>query len=100
MSKVSRQHPAFSFAHPQMFGAEDTGDIGSRAVSLADAGGKVMCHTWSLVLSEAPCALQISAHLWLQPDHGSTAWVPSRAWEHTQAPGSAKGCPGLCPVMS
>lgn len=57
MSKVSRQHPAFSFAHPQMFGVEDTVDIGSRAISLAAAGGKVMvtpghwCSLRHLVLS-------------------------------------------------
>lgn len=46
MSKVRRQNPAFSFAHPQIFGDEDTGDIGSSAIILADAGGKVLCHTW------------------------------------------------------
>lgn len=57
MSKVSRQHPAFLFACPQMFGVEDTDDIASRVISLADARGKVMCHIWSLVnfTSLHPC---------------------------------------------
>lgn len=99
MSKVSRQHPTFSFAHAQVFGVEDTGGIGSRAISLADAGGQMMCHSWSLVLSGAPRALHSSAKpsLWLQPEHGSVPRAPSVARElpgHTQASGRPKGCPG------
>lgn len=40
-----------------MSGVEDTDDIGSRVISLADATGKVMCHIWSLVhfTSLHPC---------------------------------------------
>lgn len=103
MNEVSRQHPAFSFAQPQTFRVEDTGDIGSRAISLADAGGKVMCHSRSLVLSEAPCALHISAHL-QRPTCGCSLNMAALsgypAWPgHMEAPGNAKGCPGLCPVV-
>lgn len=43
MSKVSRQHPAFSFAQLQVFVAEDTGGVSSRTISLGSAAGKVMC---------------------------------------------------------
>lgn len=98
MSKVGRQsYPALSFAHTQMFGVEDSGDIGSRAVSVADAGGRVMCPTWSLVPSEAPHALHTCKG---QPvaaaGHGSTPGCP--AWPGS-SPGRARGWPGSCPGL-
>lgn len=73
MSKVSRQHPAFSFAHPQKF--EDTGDI------------ELVLFT-SLQSPSCGCSLSVAALLGIQ--HGQGA-----PWAHT----GPKGCPGLCPGL-
>lgn len=87
MSKVSRQHPAFSFAHPQKFGVEDTGDI------------ELVLFT-SLQSPSCGCSLSVAALLGIQ--HGQGA-----PWAHTQAPkgvlGSVLGCSeafsSLCQCM-
>lgn len=58
MSKVSRQHPAFSFAHPQKFGVEDTGDI------------ELVLFT-SLQSPSCGCSLSVAALLGIQHGQGA-----------------------------